>query len=122
MSAFSVQDTLERLKRSPFRSKFHLNSKDRQLITNKGTVLIHSHAMDFITNRIASSFPKNDGKQTPFHGHPVFVAQHATATCCRGCIARWYRIPKGRVLTQPEINTLLSVIEEWLSREMLITR
>ncbi len=27
--------------------------------------------------------PRNDGKQTPFRGHPVFTAQHATATCCR---------------------------------------
>ena len=28
-----------------------------------------------------------DGK-TPMRGHPVFIAQHATATCCRGCLAQ----------------------------------
>ncbi|WP_251023391.1 DUF4186 family protein [Streptomyces sp. ISL-10] len=29
---------------------------------------------------------------------PVFVAQHATATCCRTCLERWHVVPAGRAL------------------------
>ncbi|MCP9485713.1 MAG: DUF4186 domain-containing protein [Gaiellaceae bacterium MAG52_C11] len=36
-----------------------------------------------IAQRVAPAAPRKDGKQTPYRGHPVFVAQHATATCCR---------------------------------------
>ncbi len=29
-------------------------------------------------------------------GHPVFVAQHATATCCRECIRKWHKNTTGK--------------------------
>jgi len=50
-----------------------------------------SQALDFITARLAPALLKNDGKQTPMRGHPVFIAQHATATCCRRCLWKWYQ-------------------------------
>ena len=84
------------LKQSKFRSKFSLSQKDHYYITAKGLETIKEHTYQFVNSRVASDFPKNDGKQTPMRGHPVFIAQHATATCCRGCIQKWYGIEKGR--------------------------
>jgi hypothetical protein len=40
--------------------------------------------VDFLSKRLAAASPPNDGKQTPFKGHPVFTVQHATATCAAG--------------------------------------
>jgi hypothetical protein len=90
-----ITTALTALKKSKFRSRFKLTDKDHQYIQNKGMDTIRFHALDFITTRLAPAFPKNDGKQTQMRGRPVFIAQHATATCCRGCLWKWHRIVKG---------------------------
>jgi hypothetical protein len=79
-------DIIDRLAKSKFRSRFKLRAKELEYIKDKGLDTIYSHAYDFIHDRVAPSEPVNDGKQTPMRGHSVFIAQHATATCCRGCI------------------------------------
>ena len=79
----------ERLDNSKFRSSFHLKQKDIDYINEKGLDTIRQHAKDFIAKREAPAYIANDGKQTPMRGHPVFIAQHATATCCRECILFW---------------------------------
>ena len=109
-----IPQTIKSLKRSKFRSKFKLSSKDWQYIQDKGIDTIRQHAIDFIKTRIAPQNPKNDGKQTPMRGHPVFVAQHATATCCRGCIQKWHGIKKGRELSDQEILFLVELIMGWI--------
>jgi hypothetical protein len=73
---------------SKFGSKFKLTKKDRDYIATKGLETIKEHVFQFINSRVAPDFPKNDDKQTPMRGHPVFIAQHATATCCRECISK----------------------------------
>ena len=82
----TIPQKLTALKQSKFRSKFNLAQKDREYIAAKGLETIKEHAFQFVNSRVAPDFPKNDGKQTPMKGHPVFIAQHATATCCRKCI------------------------------------
>ena len=109
-----IPQTLESLKKSKFRSKFKLTEIDRQYIRDKGIDTIRQHAIDFISERIAPQHPKNDGKQTPMKGHPVFVAQHATATCCRGCIQKWYGIKKGEALSDHQIQFLVELIMRWI--------
>jgi hypothetical protein len=79
-------------------------------------VLAHAHA--FVAERLAPARPANDGKQTPFRGHPVFVAQHATATCCRGCLSKWHGIPAGRPLTADEQGHVVAAIERWLDMQL----
>ena len=111
-------DILDKLSQSKFRSKFKLKEKELKYIMDKGMDKIRSHAVDFIRNRIAPAYIPNDGKQTPMRGHPVFIAQHACACCCRGCIEKWHKIPKGRELTQEEQNYLVSVIMEWIKRQI----
>lgn len=102
------------LAKSRFRSRFNLNAKDLQYLHTKGIETILSHADDFIGKRLAPAQPLNDGQQTPYRGHPVFVAQHATACCCRGCLEKWHRIPQGRELNLDERNYIRSVLERWL--------
>ncbi len=120
----SAMETLfARLGRSTFRSRFHLGAKERQYCYDKGSEVIDSHAADFIAKRLAPAQIANDGKQTPMRGHPVFIAQHATATCCRGCLEKWHAIPRGRELSGEEQRYVVQVIHHWLVMEMnAITR
>ena len=111
----SSQDTIIRnklfsLKKSKFRSKFELTPKDSDYTATKGLETIKDHAFDFVNSRVAPDFPKNDGKQTPMRGHPVFIAQHATATCCRGCLQKWHGIEKGRALNDAEADIMVALI------------
>ncbi len=111
-------DLFSRLAQSKFRSSFTLRSNDRAYVKEKGMEVIRSHAADFVRQRLSPAEPKNDGKQTPMRGHPVFPAQHGTATCCRGCLEKWHGIPKGRALTEQEQKYIVDVIMEWIEREM----
>ena len=108
---------LERLARSKFRSSFHLKQKDLEYIEEKGMDVIMRHSDDIIRKRLAPAYIENDGKQTPMKGHPVFIAQHATACCCRGCLNKWYGIEKGRELTETEIRNINRIIEAWIMHE-----
>ena len=113
-----MNDIFERLSKSKFRSRFHLKDKDKKYIEEKGIDIIKKHAYDFINNRLSDISNVNDGKQTPMRGHPVFIAQHATACCCRGCLEKWYHIPKGRLLTKKEIDYIVDIIMKWINNEM----
>lgn len=94
-----------------------MQGKDLDYLRAKGLPVVLSHAEDFIRKRLAPALIVNDGKQTPFRGHPVFVAQHATACCCRGCLEKWHRIPAGRALTSEEMVYVVSVLERWLQQQ-----
>ena len=107
-----------RLSRSKFRSRFHLTEKDKAYAREKGLDTIRSHAKDFIEKRLAPAEIPNDGKQTPMRGHPVFIAQHATACCCRGCLAKWHGIPAGKALTEAQKQYVVDVLMAWIQREL----
>lgn len=111
-------EIFNRLSKSDFRKKFKLSQKDRLYLEQKGFDTIRSHAVDFIEKRIAPADIPNDGKQTPMRGHPVFTAQHATATCCRGCINKWHRFPKDVQLTKEQQKYLVDLIMEWIKRQV----
>ncbi|MGZ4958537.1 MAG: DUF4186 domain-containing protein [Methylomonas sp.] len=113
-----LDELFRALGRSAFRSKFHLQGKDIDYLRDKGLETVLDHGRDFIGKRLASAHPKNDGKQTPFRGHPVFVAQHATACCCRGCLEKWHGIRQGATLTTDQENYIINVLERWLINEM----
>lgn len=107
-----------RLGQSKFRSRFHLKENDFAYIEKKGLETIRVHAVDFIAKNEAPAVIPNDGKQTPMRGHPVFVAQHATATCCRECIRKWHHIAPGKELTPLQQEYLVDVIMTWIEREL----
>ena len=109
---------LDSLSKSKFRSGFKLGEKDLKYIQDKGIDTIKSHAYDFITKRLAPKYIPNDGKQTPMRGHPVFIAQHATATCCRGCLYKWHHIDKNKELSSDEIDYIVDFIMKWIESKM----
>ena len=107
------------LSKSKFRSSFHLNTKMKLYVKEKGLDKIEKDAYTFIENRLKPDFPKNDGKQTPMRQvHPVFIAQHACACCCRGCLEKWHSIPKGRTLTDVEVDYIVSLLMTWIRKEI----
>ena len=84
--AAEIDQVLARLGASDFRRRFRLREAELLYIEERGLETIESHARDFVRTRLAPAAPRNDGRQTPMRGHPVFIAQHATARCCRGCL------------------------------------
>lgn len=113
-----IEQLFLRLSKSKFRSRFHLTEKDKEYVLEKGFDVISKHAFDFISKRLAPEKIPNDGKQTPMRGHPVFIAQHATATCCRGCLFKWHHIDQGKDLTREQINYIVFVIIKWIEKEV----
>ncbi len=113
-----IDERLETLAKHPFRARFHLRGRERALVSLRGLQAIRRHAEDLITQRVAPAEPNRDGKQTPWRGHPVFVAQHATATCCRGCLERNHDIVRGHALTPSEHRYVVDVIVRWIEREI----
>ncbi len=113
---------LARITRQRFRSRFHVRGRDRAIVDLRGMPTIRLHAQDLIGKRLAPAAPAKDGRQTPYRGHPVFVAQHATATCCRGCLEKWHAIPKGRELDQRERDYVVEVICRWIQADIAAAR
>ena len=111
-----INRKLEELSKSTFRNKFKLRDADIRYINDKGINVIREHAYTFITNRLSGYPIGNDGSQTPMKGHPVFVAQHACACCCRGCLSKWHGIAKDRCLSKNEINYIVELIMTWIDR------
>ena len=113
-----IEEALEKIEKSKFRSSFHLNEKDLLYIKEKGLEKIKEHAYDFILKRLAPKYPENDGAQTPTKGHPIFKAQHACACCCRGCLNKWYKVPMGAELTATQITKIVNLLMAWIEKEM----
>ena len=109
---------LKKLELSKFRSKFHLKEKELKYIEEKGLDTIKEHAYAFINKRLAPKIILNDGAQTPMKGHPVFIAQHATATCCRSCLYKWHKIAKNKELSSEEIDYIVDIIMTWIVKEI----
>ena len=117
LSFQNPETVLKRLTSSEFRNRFQLTKEDIDYINDKGLDKIKEHAQDIVAKRLAPEDIPNDGKQTPMRGHPVFIAQHATACCCRGCLLKWHRIAPGHELTSGEQVYIVDVVMEWISRQ-----
>lgn len=109
-----IDTIFAKLAASPFRKRFRLGAKERAYLDERGLAVVLDHAADFIAKRLAPALPANDGRQTPMRGHPAFIAQHATATCCRSCLAKWHGIPAGRPLSDGEQRHAVAAIARWL--------
>ena len=112
----TIDQALDRLARSKFRSGFHLTRKEQAYLEEKGMEVMRRHAADFVRQKLAPAEPANDGRQTPMHGHPVFKAMHATACCCRGCLNKWYKVPLHRELTDSEQQRIVNLLMAWIRR------
>ena len=112
-----IKNILDRLSKSKFRSSFYLKDKDILYIEDKGIDKIREHAYDFVTKRLADTSNVTDGKQTPMKGHPVFISQHATGTCCRSCLEKWHHISKNKNMTDDDIKYVVDIIMSWIEKE-----
>jgi hypothetical protein len=109
-----LEEVFAALGQSSFRSRFRLGKVERDYLESRGLDTVLEHAADFVARRLAPAHPERDGRQTPMRNHPVFIAQHATATCCRGCLRKWHAIPSGTPLTEEEQRYVVSAIGRWL--------
>ena len=114
----TIDEALAELQKSSFRAKFHLTEKDKQYVKDKGMDTVREHAADFVRQRLAPAVIPNDGKQTPMRGHPVFVAQHACACCCRGCLNKWYKVPVGTELNENQQERIVNLLMAWIDCQM----
>lgn len=113
----SIDEAFERLQHSKFRSSFHLGKKYLKQAQELGTQKLREHASAFVQQKLAPAFPANDGRQTPMSGHPVFLAMHACAMCCRGCMNKWWHVPIGIELTQLQQERIVNFLMAWLERQ-----
>ena len=120
MTMRDLQELSTALAKSKFRSRFRLGAKESQYLNQRGLEVVLQHADGFIRERLAPAQPRNDGKQTPMRGHPAFIAQHATATCCRSCLSKWHRIEQDVPLTEEQISYVVLVIGQWLRHQSSI--
>ena len=109
-----IDSKLDSLSKSKFRSSFYLRKKEKAYIDKNGMEKIKEHAYDFIKSKLAPEYPDNDGAQTPTKNHPVFIAQHATGTCCRSCLFKWHKIAKNKELNENEIDYIVDLIMKWI--------
>lgn len=118
----TTEQALEKLKKSAFRSGFSLKEKDIEYINQKGIDTVRKHAEDIIRSRLAPAVIPNDGRQTPMKGHPVFIAQHACACCCRGCLEKWYKVPQGVQLTEIQQQKIVRLLLAWIENQISISQ
>jgi hypothetical protein len=64
--------------------------------------------------------PFRDGRQTPYTGNVLYYAQHATATCCRRCVACWHGISEGREITPVELAYLVQLVLAYLEKRFAL--
>jgi len=114
----TIDEALDKLKASKFRTGFALKEKDKVYIRENGIDTIRRHAQDFVRERLAPAFIPNAGKQTPMHGYPVFLAQHACACCCRGCLNKWYHVPQSIELNERQQQKIVNLLMAWIERQM----
>ncbi|MBF0862481.1 DUF4186 domain-containing protein [Gluconobacter kanchanaburiensis] len=117
MNRFDPAELFERLSRSRFRARFHLDDQARLYLESRGLDAVIEHGATFIAERLAPAHPPQDGKQTPMRGHPVFIAQHATGSCCRTCLSKWHSMAPGQALTAEQQARILLVLRHWIERD-----
>ncbi len=98
--------------------KFVLGEPEQEYVTSRGMEILRLHATDFVNKRLAPANPKNDGRQTPTKGHPVFIAQHACGCNDRSSLEEFFGIEKGRELTEGEVEMIVDVILKWIEEHL----
>ena len=115
------EEAFEKLEHSRFRSSFHLAPGDVSKVRQLGEAKLREHVTDFVRSKLADAMPRNDGKQTPYRGHPAFKAMHACAMCCRGCMNRWWNVPRNVALSAGQQKKVVDFLMVWIAREMSAT-
>lgn len=102
----------EKIRHHFFHTPIDQRAKNHAL--RKGRVKMSDAIRSRLEKYLATAEPYRDGQQTPFEGNTIFYAQHATACCCRTCLDYWHDIPKGRALTEKELEYCVQLIELYM--------
>jgi hypothetical protein len=95
-----------------------MGEPEKEYVLSRGIDILKLHATDFVKKRLAPADPKNDGRQTPLKGHPVFIAQHATGTSDRIKLEKFHGIKIGIELTEKDVSYVVSVILRWIQEQV----
>jgi hypothetical protein len=95
-----------------------IGEPEKEYVLSRGIDILRLHATDFVKKRLAPADPKNDGRQTPLKGHPVFIAQHATGTSDRIKLEKFHGIKPGIELSEKEVSYVVSVILRWIQEQV----
>lgn len=105
-----VQYTFEALRLEMIRHQFWHTPLTLVAINHarrKGRVELRVFANRQLRQLVGSVRHAREGYQTPRetspHANAINFAQHATACCCRKCIAEWHGIPATRPLSDDEL-------------------
>ena len=98
--------------------KYTLGDPEKEYVTSRGMEILRLHAADFVNKRLAPANPKNDGRQTPTKGHPVFIAQHATGCNDRSGLEQFHDIEMGRELSEDETEKIVDAILKWIEEHL----
>jgi hypothetical protein len=105
------------LKREWIRHYFWTQPLDE---TSKGLLLgmtrgdLRAFVREELAKGIAPPRPWGDGRRVPvegpkLEGHPLFYAQHATASCCKKCAYYWWGLPRDQQYSDPQLDFLTSM-------------
>ena len=114
----SWKELKTKLSRSKVIENLDMGESEIEYVKSRGVDILQLHAADFVRKRLAPAEPKNDGRQTPLKGHPVFIAQHATGTSDRQKLAKFHGIEKGVELTDKDISYVVDVIIRWIEEQI----
>jgi len=117
--------TFENLRYEYIRHEFWCRPFDQHAVNHalrKGRTGLQVAAEQRIRNSVGPGTPPGtptfDGRQTPPNGNVLFYAQHATATCCRRCIAEWHGIPRDQDLTEEQIAYLSGLLMRYVEERL----
>jgi len=120
-----VKYTFEALRLELIRHHFWhipLTQKAVNYARRKGRVLLRAATENQIRQLVGGENHPREGIQTPRetspHANAIHFAQHATASCCRRCLAEWHGIPEGRALSQDEIAYLTALANMYLEERL----
>lgn len=117
MPPMSVDTLFYRLSLCSDRTKHTLSYEQTfdeiSMVYTKTKEELFNDAMQIIGEKIKIK-PKNDWYQTPYHGHPVYIAMHATASCCRICLGQWYNISERGTLTIVQMKYIADILLKWI--------
>ena len=108
----------KKLKKDGRIDKFALGEPEQEYVTSRGMDILRLHATDFVNKRLAPANPKNDGRQTPTKGHPVFIAQHACGCNDRAGVEEFFGFEMGRELTEDEVGAIVDAILSWIGENL----
>ncbi len=109
---------LEKVAKCDYRAEIDLGAEDIEYINSRGFDMMIKHAQDFVERRLGPARPRNEGKQTPLKGHPLFLAQHATGSDSRRALSEYHGIAEGKELSRQQIDYVTDVVLRWLEERL----